>query len=177
MSSWIVSNVPAWLLLPGLMVVVAGSSVFIQIHVRRRFPALREDSHNEVTRFAFGVIGFVYGFFIGFLVNAMWSQVNSADVKAATEGSSAMQLAKDLTIFDKIDGDRIRLSLLEYERAAEVEWTLVREGSVVRRGGKRAAAALCGIPESPTEQRYPIGLPRHLAEQPREDERATHTTG
>ena len=128
MSSWIVNNVPAWLLLPGLMVVVAGSSVFIQINVRHRFPALREDSHNDVTRFAFGVIGFVYGFFIGFLVNAMWSQINSADAKAATEGSAAMQLAKDLTIFDKADGDRIRLSLLEYERAAEAEWTLVARG-------------------------------------------------
>jgi hypothetical protein len=127
-SSWIVNNVPAWLLLSGLMVVVAGSSVLIQIHLRRRFPALREDAHNDVTRFAFGVIGFVYGFFIGFLVNAMWSQVNSADAKAATEGSAAMQLAKDLTAFDKADSDRIRQSLLEYERAAAVEWTLVAGG-------------------------------------------------
>ena len=70
----------------------------------------------------------MYAFFIGFLANAMWSQVNSADAKAATEGSAAMQLAKDLTAFDKADSDRIRQSLLEYEHAAAVEWTLVARG-------------------------------------------------
>jgi hypothetical protein len=127
-SSWIVDNVSSWLLLPGLIIVVAGGSVLIKIDVRHRFPELRGDSHNDVTRFAFGVVGFVYAFFIGFLANGMWSQVNSADAKAATEGSAAMQLARDLTAFDKVDGDRVRQSLLEYQRAAVIEWPLVAKG-------------------------------------------------
>ena len=34
-----------------------------------------------------------------------------------------MQLAKELTVFDKVDSDRILQSLLEYEQAAVAEWT------------------------------------------------------
>ena len=128
MSSWIVTNVPSALLLPALIIVVAGTAVLIKVLVRRRFPALRGDSHNDTTRFAYGVIGFVYAFFVGFLANSMWGQINSADARAATEGSTAMQLARSLTDFDKEDSDRIRQSLLAYERAAAAEWPLVARG-------------------------------------------------
>jgi hypothetical protein len=128
MSSWIVTTIPSWLLLPGLAIVVSGSAVLIKILVRHRFPGLKGDAHNDVTRFAYGVIAFVYAFFVGFLVNGLWSQVNSADAKAATEGSTAMQLAKGLTAFDEDDSDRIRQSLLDYERAAVIEWDLVARG-------------------------------------------------
>ena len=41
--------------------------------------ALKGDEHNDVTKIAFGVVGFVFAFFIGFCVSAMWSQINSAD--------------------------------------------------------------------------------------------------
>src|SRR5690242_3836957 len=33
-------------------------------------PHLRGEEHNDVTRFAFGVVGFVFAFFIGFVVSA-----------------------------------------------------------------------------------------------------------
>jgi hypothetical protein len=39
-----------------------------------------------------------------------------------------VQLARDLHVFDKADGDRIRQRLLEYERAAETEWPLAARG-------------------------------------------------
>lgn len=128
MSRWLVSNVPSWLLLLGLIVVVAGGAVLIQLFVRRRFPGLRRDEHNDATRFAFGVVGFVFAFFVGFVVSAMWGQIGNADSKARIEGAAGVQLARDLTVFDKADSDRIRQSLLEYERAAVTEWPVAASG-------------------------------------------------
>ena len=62
------------------------------------------------------------------MINAMWGQVNGADGRSATEGSAAMQQAKSLAVFDQVDSDRIRQSLLEYQRAAIAEWPLVANG-------------------------------------------------
>ena len=71
MSAWLLNNVPSWLLLLGLIVLIAGAAVLIQMYVRHRFPGLREDAHNDVTRFAFTVIAFRYASLSGFLINAM----------------------------------------------------------------------------------------------------------
>lgn len=128
LSRWILSNVPSWLVLLGLVLFVAGGAVLVQMYVRRRFPRLKGGEHNDAIRFAFGVVGFVFAFFTGFVVSAMWSQVTSAGVKARTEGAAAVQMARDLTVFDKADSDRIRQSLLEYERAAVAEWPIAARG-------------------------------------------------
>jgi hypothetical protein len=122
-SRWIVNYIPAWLLLIGLIVLVAGGAVLVQKYVRRRFPALTGDEHNDVTKFTYGFIGFVYAFFIGFVVSSMWSQVNAADVNARAEGAAAVQMARDAVVFDTADRDRVRQSLLEYEQAAIAEWS------------------------------------------------------
>lgn len=128
MNRWILSNVPSWLVLLGLVVLVAGGATLVQMSVRRRFPRLKGGEHNDALRFAFGVVGFVFAFFIGFCVSAMWGQINSADAKARTEGAAAVQMARDLTVFDKADSDRIRQSLLDYERAAIAEWPIAASG-------------------------------------------------
>lgn len=123
MSRWIVSHIPSWLLLIGLIVVVAGGAVVIQRYVRRRYPVLSGDEHNDVTKFTYGFIGFVYAFFIGFVVSSMWGQINNADGDARAEGAAAVQMATDVGTFEQTDGDRIRQSLLDYERAAIAEWS------------------------------------------------------
>lgn len=128
-SRWVVINIPAWLLLVVLVILVAGGAVLIQMIVRRRFPKLTQDAHNDATRFAYGVIGFVYAFFVGFMVSALWSQINNEDGQARREGAAAIQLARDLTVFDTADRDRIRLALLQYERAAVAEWPIAASGS------------------------------------------------
>jgi hypothetical protein len=128
LSRWLVSNLPSWLLLLVIVVVIAGAAVLVQLFVRRRFPQLRGDEHNDVTKFAFGVVGFVFAFFIGFVVSAMWGQINDADGRARGEGTAGVQLATDLRVFDKADSDRIRKSLLEFEEAAVTEWAEVADG-------------------------------------------------
>lgn len=128
MSHWLVSNVPSLLLLLGLIVLLAGGAVVVQYLLRRRFPKLRGEAHNDVTRFAFGVVAFVYAFFIGFVVSAMWGEINTADAKVRTEGSVGVRLAKQLEVFNLQDRDRIRNSMLEYERAALAEWPLAAAG-------------------------------------------------
>lgn len=128
MSQWLVTHVPSWLLLLVSVLCTAGTAILIQFLVRRRFPNLRGEEHNDVTKFAFGVVGFVFAFFIGFVVSAMWGQISHADTVVRTEGTAGGQLARDSHIFDQPDEDRIRRSLLEYEEAAITEWDQVNEG-------------------------------------------------
>jgi hypothetical protein len=123
MSKWLVTAIPSWLLLAGLIVVISGSAVLIQKYVRRRFPALTGEDHNDVTRFTYGFIGFLYAFFIGFVVSSMWSQINTSDGNARAEGAAAVQMATDAVVFDTADRDRVRQALLTYEQAAVAEWT------------------------------------------------------
>jgi hypothetical protein len=128
MSQWLVSNLPSWLLLLGIILVVTGGAVLVQKFVRRNFPNLKGDEHNDVIKFAFGVIGFVFAFFLGFVVSAMWGQIGNADGRARTEGAAGVQLAMNATVFEQPDSDRIRQALLEYEQAALVEWKEAAKG-------------------------------------------------
>jgi hypothetical protein len=121
-SGWIVSNIPPGLLLVGLFVGVAGIAMLLVTWVRRRFPALTRDEHNDVTKFTYSFIGFIYAFFIGFVVSSMWGQINTADANARAEGAAAVEMARDIDVFAIADADRIRASLLDYERAAITEW-------------------------------------------------------
>lgn len=122
MSRWMVSHVPPGILLIGLIVVVAGGAMLIVRYVRVRFPTLTGDEHNDVTKFTYGFIGFIYAFFIGFVVSSMWSQINTADANARAEGAAGIEMARDIGAFAKGDGERIRQNLLDYEQAAIAEW-------------------------------------------------------
>ncbi len=122
MTAWLVSHVPAGLLLVALIILIAGGAVLLQRLVRRRFPHLTGEDHNDVTRFTYGVIGFVYAFFIGFVVSAMWGHINTADANARAEGATAVQLARDTAVFADGDAERLRGALLTYGTAALAEW-------------------------------------------------------
>ena len=128
MSRWLVTNVPPLLLLLGLTVVIVGLSIAVRSYVRRRYPQLSGETHNDVTKFAFGVVAFVFAFFMGFLASNLWGQISSADDGVRGEGAAAIQLARDSTVFDTADRDRIRQSLLDYGHAAEAEWPLAANG-------------------------------------------------
>lgn len=122
MSAWLVEHVPAGVLLVILVVVIAGGAVLLQALVRRRFPGLQGDDHNDVVRFTYGVIGFVYAFFIGFVVSSMWGHINTADANARAEGAEAVQLVRDTAAFADADAQRLRGALLDYGQAALREW-------------------------------------------------------
>ncbi len=128
MSGWIVTHIPAGVVLVGLLVLVGGGAVLIQMFIRRRFPVLTGEEHNDVTKFTYGFIGFVYAFFIGFVVSAMWGQINTADGNARAEGAAAVQMASDATVFAPGDRERIRQSLREYAQAAIAEWPQAENG-------------------------------------------------
>lgn len=122
MTGWIVSHVPPGLLLVALIVVIAGGAMLLTMWVRRRFPALTRDEHNDVTKFTYTFIGFIYAFLIGFITSSMWGQISAADANARAEGAAAVEMARDSSVFGKSDGDRIRQSLLDYEKSAIAEW-------------------------------------------------------
>jgi hypothetical protein len=122
MTAWLVSTVPSWLLFIGLIAVIAGGAILMRRFLRRRYPALARDEHNDITKFTYGFIGFVYAFFIGFVVSAMWGQINTADGNARNEGAAAVQIATNSAVFDAPDRERVRQSLLAYEHSAVDEW-------------------------------------------------------
>ena len=128
MSRWLVAHVPSGPLLVGLIAVIAGGPVLIGWGLRQGFPRLAEEDHNDALRFVYGVVAFVYAFFVGFLANSLWSQINAADASVRAEGSAGVQLARDRTVFDSPDADRIRQSLLAYHRAAIAEWPVAARG-------------------------------------------------
>jgi hypothetical protein len=123
-----VSHAPAWLVLIVLLILVTGGAVVVSILLRRRYPRLSGDAHNDATRFAFGAICFVYAFFVGFIASSLWTQINTEDDQVRTEGAAGIQLARDRAVFDPGDSDRIRLALLDYENAALTEWPRVADG-------------------------------------------------
>ena len=48
MSRWILINVPPWLVFLGLIVLVAGGAVLVQMYVRHRFPRLKDRDLGRV---------------------------------------------------------------------------------------------------------------------------------
>ena len=123
MSRWLVSNVPSWLLLIGLIVAIVGTSIGLQAYFRHRTLHVKSDA----TKFL-PLMATIFAFSTGFLINSLWGQINTADANIRDEGAAGVQLARDLAVFDKADQDRIRRSLLEYERAADAEWSLSSQG-------------------------------------------------
>ncbi|MEU8784521.1 hypothetical protein [Streptomyces sp. NPDC048637] len=121
-TRWIVTNLPSWLLLAGLVVVIAGGTAAVQATVRHRIPRLKRGEQNEIAQFLFPVVAVVYGFLIGFIVLALWGQVNTADQTTRTEGAMVTQLAMGSEVFGTAESARIRQSLLAYGRAAAAEW-------------------------------------------------------
>lgn len=128
MSQWIVSNVPSWLLLTVLVIGTAGGTVAVLVYIRRRYPGLSAGTHNEIAKVGFSVVGPVYGFLTGFIIVVLWGQIGAADDVVRAEGSSAVQMARELEGFTKADGDRMRQSLLDYEHAAVAEWPHAARG-------------------------------------------------
>jgi len=89
---------------------------------------LKTDQHNDALKFAYGVIGFVYAFFVGFIVSGLWSQVAIADGLVRSEVAAGVQIARDRFAFDPADQERIRKDLRAYEQAARAEWPLAARG-------------------------------------------------
>jgi hypothetical protein len=125
---WLIIHVPSWLLLTSIVILVAGGATLIGLLVRRRFPMLKTDQHNDALKFAYGVIGFVYAFFVGFIVSGLWSQVAIADGLVRSEVAAGVQIARDRFAFDPADQERIRKDLRAYEQAARAEWPLAARG-------------------------------------------------
>ena len=125
---WLITTIPSWLLLSSIVILVAGGATIVGLLVRRSFPMLRTDQHNDALKFAYGVIGFVYAFFVGFIVSGLWSQVATADNLVRAEVAAGVQIARDRFAFNPADQQRILNNLREYEQTARAEWPLASRG-------------------------------------------------
>ena len=172
MSWWIVNYIPSWALLIGLISLVAGGAVLIQRYVRRRFPDLKGDAHNDATKFTYGFIGFVYAFFVGFVVSSMRGQNNAADANARAEGAAAVQMARDAVVFDQ----RIETA------SGGVCWHMnkppsssgPRPGKSSTSGRRRPGQPVQRLRRGSAKDGHPENPARHILRQPRQDQPSTH---
>ena len=134
MARWLVTHIPSWWLLIGLVVGIVSAAIGLQILVRRLFPRVDEGGQNDVLRFGYAVVGVVYAIMMGFLINVLWGEVTHASNLAQTEGAQAIQMARYAAAFDEPVRGRLRHDLLEYQDA------LLREFDEVSKGGKAFTA-------------------------------------
>ncbi len=128
MNRWIVVNVPPWLTLTVLVVVITGGTALVQAYVRRHFPSLRNGKHNDIAGFLLAVVGVVYAFIISFIAFSLWEQVETESHATQNEASMVLQLAKDAAVFDDTASSRIRQSALTYARSVVAEWPTAATG-------------------------------------------------
>lgn len=104
MVRWIVNDVPPTVFLLILVTCICAATLVSLTFVRRRFPSLADGEHNDVTNVGISVVGPVYGFFIGFIVAFLLSQLATEDEWARTEGTAAISMARELNVFNEADG-------------------------------------------------------------------------
>jgi hypothetical protein len=122
LGRWLIINVPPWLLLTGMIIAFAGSALILGRFLRNHAPVLKSGAHNDALRFVYSVIGLVYAFFVGFIVSGLWGEVSAADDLVQGEVAAAIQVARDRRVFDTADADRLRDSLMDYQKAVREEW-------------------------------------------------------
>lgn len=128
MNRWVVANVPSWLTLTVLVVLVTGGTALVQARVRHHFPSLRNGKHNDIAGFLIAVVGVVYAFVISFIAFSLWEEVKTESYATQTEASMVLQLAKDADVFDDTTRSRIRQSALAYTRSVVAEWPTAATG-------------------------------------------------
>lgn len=134
MSRWLVTHIPSWWLLIGLVVGIVSVAIGLHILVRHLFPRVDEGVQNDILRFGFAVVGVVYAIMMGFLINVLWGEVTHASNLAQTEGAQAIQMARYAAAFDEPARGRLRHDILEYQNA------ILKEFDEVSKGGKAFAA-------------------------------------
>jgi hypothetical protein len=116
------ASIPVWMsglvIIIGLPLLVVG----LQALIRRRFPALREGSHNDVAGFLLAVVGVVYAVAAGFVLIDMNDNRDELKAAARSDALRLLAIAKGGQVMGEEAHRRIATRVLDYERAVVRAW-------------------------------------------------------
>jgi hypothetical protein len=90
---------PPWLLFILINAVFIGISILILYIVRRCVHYQMRKSHNDVVASIFNKAGTVFGIMLAFVVVILWQEYNKAMDSALKEGTEALELYRDLSLY------------------------------------------------------------------------------
>lgn len=127
METWLLVNVPTWLL--GVVIVLVSVALAIAglLFVRRRVEPSTLESHHDVAGFILAVVGVVYAVLLAFVVVVTWQQFENARTAADTEAAQVGGVYRTSLAFPA-GGARMRRALDAYARSVvDDEWPEMAE--------------------------------------------------
>ena len=122
METWLLLNVPAPVLIVGIVVFCVAISLAGLVLVRRNVELSALEAHHDVAGFILAVVGVVYAVLLAFIVIIVWQQFDTAQAEADTEASIVLALYRDASALDALGPD-IRPLVLRYaELVVDDEW-------------------------------------------------------
>jgi hypothetical protein len=129
-SEYLIGHVPLWAMVIVALGGLPAATVLIQILLRRAFPHLRGDQHNEVTGFLLAVIGVGYAVIAGLMIVTLWQGFADASAGSVNEANKLLDLVANSETLGKASNDEIRTLAITYvHRVAEHEWNSMTHGA------------------------------------------------
>ena len=99
--------------------------------MRRFWPSSQRREHNEIIGWQVSVLGTTYAVIMGFMLYAVWTDFNSAEMTADSEASSLVNVFRLSEGLGPADRDQIQKSSREYAEAMiNDEWPAMNEGKL-----------------------------------------------
>lgn len=105
LETWLLLNVPAPVLLLGIVGLCVALSLGGLVLVRRNVELSGLEAHHDVAGFILAVVGVVYAVLLAFIVIIVWQQYDTAQAEADTEASVVLALYRDASALNALGPD------------------------------------------------------------------------
>ncbi|MFL5782829.1 MAG: DUF4239 domain-containing protein [Thermoleophilaceae bacterium] len=127
METWLLTNVPTWVLGVAIVALAVALSLGGLVFVRRSVELSTLESHHEVAGFILAVVGVVYAVLLAFVVVVTWQQFEDARSATDTEAAEIAGLYRTSAGLPT-GGARMRRALSAYTYSvADDEWPEMAE--------------------------------------------------
>lgn len=125
METWLLLNVPTWLLCVSIVAVCVGISLAGVLLVRRSVELSDLEAHHDVAGFILAVVGVVYAVLLAFVVIIAWQQFEDARDDVDREATLVVSLYRDAGLLTNIGPD-VRPSIRRYTHlVVDREWEMM----------------------------------------------------
>ncbi len=129
MAAFILTGVPAWILVPVLMPLTAALFAWITLRLRPQMGSKFTEPHNDVVGYAVTAAGIVYAVVVAFVLFAVWDRYEAAQDIASKEASSVVALYRDSAALDPLVTGEVRRDLVAYaNNVIDDEWPAMQRG-------------------------------------------------
>jgi Protein of unknown function (DUF4239) len=126
-ETWLLQNVPAWVILALTVVVCVGISIGGLLLVRRSVELSTLEAHHEVAGFILAVVGVVYAVLLAFIVIVVWQQADAARTGADREATILLAVYRDANALAQ-PGQDVRPAIRDYASlVVDTEWAEMAE--------------------------------------------------